>query len=149
MRLKKSFFVWFTFYCQFQEVTYFNLKKFCIFVTEVVITQELLSIYKYFWGAKCVYKMLSEASLDTWERCFKGHMTPVLCHHVISMKHHIEGIFATLSDINIKKLCYNFHWNNWRNTSEILRWCRSLKANLMELVLIIGQFGNFLKSLIS
>ena len=109
MRLKKSFFVWFTFYSQFQEVAYFCLKKFCVFFTEIVITEELLSIYKYFLGAKCLYKMLSEACLGTWERCFKGHMIPVLCHRVIFVKHHIESIFATLSDININKLCYNFH----------------------------------------
>ena len=61
-----------------------------------------------------------------------------------------EGvIFGTFSDIDITKLSYNFQWNNWRNTWEILRWCRSLKANLMELVKIIAQFGSFLKSLIS
>ena len=60
-----------------------------------------------------------------------------------------EVIFGTFSDIDITKLSYNFQWNNWRNTWEILRWCRSLKANLMELVKIIAQFGSFLKSLIS
>ena len=60
-----------------------------------------------------------------------------------------EVIFGTFSDIDITNLSYNFQWNNWRNTWEILRWCRSLKANLMELVKIIAQFGSFLKSLIS
>ena len=60
-----------------------------------------------------------------------------------------EVIFGTFSDTDITKLSYNFQWNNWRNTWEILRWCRSLKANLMELVKIIAQFGSFLKSLIS
>ena len=70
-----------------------------------------------------------------------------LCHWVISVEHHRYGIFATLSDIDINKLCYKFHWNNWRNTLEVLRWFRSLEVDLMELVLIVAQFGSSLKSL--
>ena len=70
-----------------------------------------------------------------------------ICHCVISVERHRYGIFATLSDIDTNKLCYNFHWNNWRNTLEILRWFRSLEVDLMELVLIVAQFGSSLKSL--
>ena len=59
-----------------------------------------------------------------------------------------RGHFCNTEWHDINKLCYKFHWNNWRNNLEILRWWRSLKANLMDLVLIIAQFGSFLKSLI-
>ena len=43
--------------------------------------------------------------------------------------------------IDFDKSYYKFHWNNWRNTLEILRQCRSQEANLMELVLIVAQFN--------
>ena len=76
--MKKSLFLWFAFYFQFQAVTYFFMKKFCVFVTEVIITPKLLSLNQYFSGAKSIYKMLSEVSLGPWERCFQGQIANVL-----------------------------------------------------------------------